>query len=751
MSFLLLWVLLQASGQPPTIQDASIYGTVIDQSSGEPLRKVRVILRGSELQTVTDGSGRYRIDGIRPGAYTLYVSSIGYRLIKKDIELAAGRSQEVVFYLGQEAATIHETVRVTAPVFEEVEKTAASQLTLNNTEIRNLAGVLVDDPLRSVQTLPGVATGDDYYSYYSVRGGSFYTNGIVVDGVLTHNMAHTIQGTREPTGSVTMMNGDLVESMALFTGAFSSKYGDRTSSFLDIVTREGSRDRKHARVAMSGSNAAFVAEGPMDRARRGSWILSARKSYVDYLVRRIGPESDLNLGFGDVQGRITSDLTEHQKFGATFIWGRTKLGRNPANRGVTSLIDGQNSVGIGNLSWTYFPGPRMLWENRAYLIRETYWNRNKTKDVLGRGDYVEMNVRSDLSIQASSRHRLEIGSLLRFTESKIIDRRYDYGANQFLDYDSPHGRYPQRAVYLQDRWALRDSRIVSIFGVRVENTGLTGQTVVNPRTSLVWRLGKAGKIDAGWGIFSQFPEVLAVFGRNGDPRLRAEVARHYILGYEHELGENARFRLEAYDKEESDLQRSRDNLFRLINGKVAPPDIDFRYDNALRGHSRGFEIYLQRRSANRLAGWVSYGYEDCKRSDLVTGETYPGDFEQKHTVNIYGSYRFSESWNLSAKARFGTNFPYPGYFEARGPDFYLAAERNRERLPFYGRVDLRVNKAFYYSRSKLSLYLEILNVTNRQNIRYEQTFGVNAATRKITFAKDTLLPIIPTAGFVLEF
>jgi hypothetical protein len=115
MPFLLLCFLLQASGEPPTIQDASVFGTVIDQSSGEPLGKVRVILRGSELQTLTDGSGRYRIDGIRPGAYTRYVSSIGYRLIKKDIELAAGQSQEVVFYLGQEAATIQETVRVTAP------------------------------------------------------------------------------------------------------------------------------------------------------------------------------------------------------------------------------------------------------------------------------------------------------------------------------------------------------------------------------------------------------------------------------------------------------------------------------------------------------------------------------------------------------------------------------------------------------------------------------------------------------------
>ena len=751
MPLFFLCLLFQFSNPSVATVGAVVYGKVVDQSTGEPLRKVRVSLRRSDLQAVTDDAGTYRIEGIPAGSYTLYVSTIGYRLLKKDIQLAEGQSQEVLFYLGQEAATISDVVHVTAPVFEEVEKTAASQLTLNSTEIKNLAGVLIDDPLRSVQTLPGVAAGDDFYSFYSVRGGSFQSNGIVVDGVLTHNLAHTIQGTQEPTGSVTMMNGDLVESMVLFTGAFSAKYGDRTSSFLDIVTREGSRDRIHTRLAVSGSNAAFVAEGPMDNSRRGSWILSARKSYVDYLVSRLGPETGVNLGFGDVQGKIASDLTDHQKFGASFVWGRTVLGRNPVNRGITSLINGQNNVGLGNLSWSYLPNRKVFWENRLYLIRETYLNTNKNEEVLGRGEFVELALRSDLSVQAGRQHRLEFGTLVRFIENKLLDRRYDFARGQFLDYDSPHSRHQQRAVYAQDRWALPGARLVAIFGVRAEKTELTSQSVVNPRALLEWRLGKAGKIDAGWGIFSQFPEVLPVLGRNGDARLRAEVARHYVLGYEHNLGEKARLRLEAYDKEESDLQRSRDSLFRLVKGKVTAPDVNFHYDNALRGHSRGFEIFLQRRSANRLAGWISYGYEDSKRKDLVTGETYPGDFEQKHTVNIYASYRFSESWNLSVKARFGSNFPYPGYLEARGFDYYLSTERNRERLPYYGRVDLRANKAFYYSRSKLSLYLEILNVLNRENIRYDHTSGVNSTTRKISFSKDTLLPIIPTAGFVLEF
>ena len=733
------------------MQAAIIWGRVVDQATGEPLGKVRVVLRPSDLQTVSDGQGAYRLDGVPPGKYEVQVSTIGYRLLKREIRLEEGQSQEIEFYLGQEASTIHETVRVTAPVYEEVEKAAASQITLNSTEIKNLAGVLIDDPLRSVQTLPGVAAGDDFNAYYSVRAGGFENNGILVDGVLTHNLAHTLQGTQDPAGSVTILNGDLVDSMALYTMAFSAKYGDRTASFLDVTTREGSRDRFRTRIAVSGTNAAIVAEGPLDPGKKGAWIASARKSYAGYLIRRLGTESDLDLGFTDAQGKVVYELTGRQKLGGSFVWGRSVLSRDPADRGITSIIDGINNVGVANMSWVWTPGPRLYLESRLCLIRETFENRNKNDAVLDEGHHSEVTVRSDLSFLAGRGHRLELGFLSRDITADVLDRRYNYGLQQFVDFNHASGSYWQHAAYLQDRWAIRGDRLTAIFGGRVDTTGLTGETLVHPRVSIEWRWGAGNKLDAGWGVFSQFPEVLPVLGRNGNRDLPGEIARHYVLGYERLLGSNSRARIEVFAKQESNLQRSRNSLYRLMNGKVTPPDMNFRYDSALRGETRGFEVFLQRRSANRLSGWISYTYARSRRHDLVTGEWYNSDYDQRHTVNAYGGYRVTESWSLSIKARFGSGFPYPGYFEQRGSDFYLTTIRNRERLPLYSRVDVRVNKAFYFKRSKLSLYLEVLNVFNHENLRYDQTFSVNSSTRKVSLGRDSLFPILPTAGFVLEF
>lgn len=69
-----------------------------------------------------------------------------------------------------------------------------------------------------------------------------------------------------------------------------------------------------------------------------------------------------------------------------------------------------------------------------------------------------------------------------------------------------------------------------------------------------------------------------------------------------------------------------------------------------------------------------------------------------------------------------------------------------ERLPFYSRVDIRANRAFYFSRSELSLYLGVLNILNRENIRFDQIYNVNTKTGRINYSKDSLFPIFPTAG-----
>lgn len=71
MLFPLLLVPQIAAGQ------RSVVGTVYDSLLHAPLRDADVWVRGSERRAQTDGNGRFRLDSIAPGRYTLLVSHPG--------------------------------------------------------------------------------------------------------------------------------------------------------------------------------------------------------------------------------------------------------------------------------------------------------------------------------------------------------------------------------------------------------------------------------------------------------------------------------------------------------------------------------------------------------------------------------------------------------------------------------------------------------------------------------------------------
>jgi len=60
-----------------------------------------------------------------------------------------------------------------------------------------------------------------------------------------------------------------------------------------------------------------------------------------------------------------------------------------------------------------------------------------------------------------------------------------------------------------------------------------------------------------------------------------------------------------------------------------------------------------------------------------------------------------------------------------------------------------VNKAFNFDRWKLTLYGEVLNVLNRENIRY--TTETDTVNRRLSFNQDTTFPLLPIAGIRVEF
>jgi len=119
--------------------------------------------------------------------------------------------------------------------------------------------------------------------------------------------------------------------------------------------------------------------------------------------------------------------------------------------------------------------------------------------------------------------------------------------------------------------------------------------------------------------------------------------------------------------------------------------------------------------------------------------------------------------SLGAKFRYGSNYPITGYvgrqsFSPNAPALFggerllffgLTDLRNTLRLPVYARLDVRADRAVSWSGRRVTLFVEVANVLNHRNERnVPYSVGRNGQLNDVT---DSLLPIVPSAGFVIEF
>ena len=101
--------------------------------------------------------------------------------------------------------------------------------------------------------------------------------------------------------------------MSLRSGSYPQRHGDRVGAEVEFQVREGSRDRLRAHASISAVDASALAEGPLGHGARGAWIVAARKSYLDLVLKRLYEDQTVNFGFADVQGKLAWDVSSQHR------------------------------------------------------------------------------------------------------------------------------------------------------------------------------------------------------------------------------------------------------------------------------------------------------------------------------------------------------------------------------------------------------------------------------------------------------
>jgi hypothetical protein len=762
-----------AKAQNPT---ANITGRILDLQTGEPIIHATISITGQTKTATTGDDGRFTLEALDPGSLDLRVSSIGYGLLKRHVELAPGQTLEVNLLLGQEglrdSRLDNQQVTVTAQPFDAVVPDALTQYSLNLTELQDLSTVLVNDPFRAVASLPGVNANQDFYSDFAVRGAGPGHVGVYIDGVLIDHSSYSLEDNGD-LGSISVVNGDVVRSVSLLSGAFPSSYGNRTGAILDVVTRDGARDGINTRFIADVLGASLTSEGPIGKARKAAWLVSGRQSYLAYVLERLGVGGGLSLNFTDGTGKLTYELNPHQRFSVDVAYGTNGASRSPnynANQVASFFTHGSAQNGVSSLHWDWIPSPDTL------LQTQIFWTHDSEHDInyVGAVDLeTTTNIyggRSDLTHQARKWSKLQAGVELRApNQQRASFTQWNYATHVLSANLLPLDTYTKSALepggYVRETATLGNNRLALSVGGRWGYFTPSAQNVWLPQASVLLKATRSTGLSLAFGQYAQPPSLLALYGAFGNPGLRAERATHETFALDQFLSEKVRIHLELYNRQEHEDIFSPTAEFRLLpSGQVGFPVLGPTLANSLDAYARGFEITIQRRSANRLSGWVAYARSYAKDWQPGTALSFAGDFDQRNTFSAYAAYRITRTINVSGNTRFGTGLPISGFLappltpipNGGGSNpvvFLLSQNRNTLRHDDYQRTDIRANKIFNTRRFNLTIHGELENLTGHVNSSYYHfLYPPNvSSSHAVDATRQSLLPFLPAAGLTVEF
>lgn len=225
--FLLLLLLIFISDKSYS-QDlvGSIYGNVTD-SSKIPLDGVTIKLKGTYLGAVTDSEGKYKIENVAEGSYTMQVSSEGFKTVEyTDIKVKYGENKEFNIVLKSTSFSVDQEIEVVGdrPLMD-IEQTSSSHIVTSDDISKSIATNVTD----VITQQAGVVQDDNEIH---IRGGRNYENSYIVDGV-------SVQDPLSGTGYGLQLSANSLEEVEVITGGYNAEYGQATSGVINVRTKEG--------------------------------------------------------------------------------------------------------------------------------------------------------------------------------------------------------------------------------------------------------------------------------------------------------------------------------------------------------------------------------------------------------------------------------------------------------------------------------------------------------------------------------
>jgi hypothetical protein len=779
-------------------QFATIRGFIYNKENGEPVAFSNVYLKGTTTGGSSDMNGYFSVNKVKPGSYTLMVTNLEFDTISESITVKAGEILSKKFYAFKGGVTTGE-VEVSAQATEKVENPNVGLQKIDPVAINKLPSVGEPDLAQYLQVLPGVVfTGDQGGQLY-IRGGLPIQNKVILDGMVIYNPFHSI-------GLFSVFDNDIMRSADVYSAGFGAEYGGRTSSIMDITTRDGNKKRISGKVSASTFGAKLTLEGPLKKLKENgkgssSFLLSGKTSYLPQTSKILYPYANkdgLPFYYTDLYGKVSFNGNNGSKvnlFGynfndkvvydglASFKWTSYGAGSNfiliPQNSSL--LVEGnfaysQYKINFQGATETDKKSSSVGGFNGGFNFLK-YFGRNELKygfELVGTN--TTYDIQTPLLSQISyAKNSMEIAGFLkyRFLEKKkffVIEPSFRLQYYATFGQVSPE---PRMSIKFSPGQLFKDK----------DRGGFT---------NAVYHVMKAVRFKGAAGMYSQSlmsassnKDVVNLFygfinGPDGLPQTYKDQnnntvntnnsviqkAWHVVGGMEIDLFKHLEIQIEGYQKNFTQMAAVNQNkIFDDTPANADKPDAQKKTFVMETGKATGLD-FTAKFEKKRFYFWAVYSLTFNKR---YTGNTVSGDvfeyapiYDRRHNVNLVGTYTFGKKRNLDFSIRwnFGSGFPftptqgyYPqidfnnqftsNYTNSNATLGYVPGDYNSQRLPDYHRMDVSI-KWFYdiNTHTRFEVNIGATNVYNRENIFYYD---------RIKNKRVNQLPILPNINLSIKF
>ena len=702
-------------------QSFSLSGSVVD-NDGNPIELATVACVSQAKVAMTNLKGKLSLQLQSAGSVIVNFSMVGYKTRQRILRNPRGK----------------QTLRVVLNPMESLDELVVTERRRQTTQtekldikdVRNSPSATGNSVEELVQQQAGVSSHNEMSSQYNVRGGSFDENAVYINNVEVYRPFLVRSGQQE---GLSIINPDMVGSVAFSTGGFEAKYGDKMSSVLDITYRQPQKTEASASVSLLGASA-YVGIG----GKRFSMSHGLRYKTNKYL-----------LGSLDTEGEYKPDYLDYQTFISyrpDSLWSVDFIGNisdnhytfQPSNRETSFgtltdvksfkvYFDGQEkdlfrtlfgALNITrrfgkNTSVSLLASAFYTKEQETYDIQGQYWLDDVSNNTnIGVGTYMEHGRNfltghvENLKLIArhkTKRHDMEASLAIKF--EKVKENSTEYEMRDSSGYSIPHtadrldliyslrsqNEIDSRRIegYLMDTYRFatdgeKQSFFTLNYGLRFSNWSFNGETTVSPRASLAIVPGFNHDVTfrLATGIYYQTPfykelrDTSTVNGRTVvtlNEKIKSQQSIHFVAAFDYRfkmLSRQFKFTTEAYYK----------RFHNLIPYNINNVKVTYYGENLCDGYAAGMDFKLYGEFVPGTDSWLTFSL--MKTRQTLYGVSLPLPTDQRYSLNLHFTDYFpgTERWRMTLRLAYADGLPF-------GPP-HSGIERMQFRAPAYKRADI---------------------------------------------------------------